>query len=154
MSVSVPNFSSLAGLEVTEKFVCGWCGVGWVPIGNYVQSQRELLLSCVELSWVELSYVVFWQQCRQVLLTSNWVGEVMLLFLASVSVQESWQSENHVLSQTYTTYWHKRGWRSGGQLATTLVDRYIHHSFFPPAPDMDDYLLLFLNKTWFVKISY
>ncbi len=24
----VPNFSSLAGLEVTEKFVCGWCGVG------------------------------------------------------------------------------------------------------------------------------
>ena len=23
--MSVPNFSSLAGLEVTEKFVCRWC---------------------------------------------------------------------------------------------------------------------------------
>ena len=27
----MPNFSSLAGLEVTEKFGVAWRGVGWVP---------------------------------------------------------------------------------------------------------------------------
>ena len=31
----MPNFSSLAGLEVTEKFVGG--GVGWVPSEYCVQ---------------------------------------------------------------------------------------------------------------------
>ena len=28
--MSVPNSISLAGLEVAEKFVVGWAGVGWV----------------------------------------------------------------------------------------------------------------------------
>ena len=34
--VSVPNFSFLAGLEVTEKFVGGGGVVGWVPSEYYV----------------------------------------------------------------------------------------------------------------------
>ena len=34
--MSVPNFSCLAGLEVTEKFVRGGGGVGWVPSDYYV----------------------------------------------------------------------------------------------------------------------
>ena len=33
----MPNFSSLAGLEVPEKFVVGWGGVvGWGACGYYV----------------------------------------------------------------------------------------------------------------------
>ena len=49
----MPNFSSLAGLEVTEKFVCGGV-VGW---GGVLGSKwllcltsTKLLLSCFELS--------------------------------------------------------------------------------------------------------
>ena len=33
----MPNFSSLAGLEVTEKFVWSGGGVGWVPSEYYVK---------------------------------------------------------------------------------------------------------------------
>ena len=47
--MSVPNFSSLAGLEVTEKF-----GVAWVAWGGFqvatVSNPTKLLLSCFELS--------------------------------------------------------------------------------------------------------
>ena len=50
----MPNFSSLAGLEVTEKFVGG--GVGWGGVGGFqvstVSNPTKLLL---QLLWVELS---------------------------------------------------------------------------------------------------
>ena len=59
----MPNFSSLANLEVPEKFVGGGWGGGWG--GGFqvstVSNPTKLLLSCVKLSWVELSYVGFWQ---------------------------------------------------------------------------------------------
>ena len=45
----MPNFSSLAGLEVTEKFVCGWGGGFQVA----TVSNPTKLLS--QLLWVELS---------------------------------------------------------------------------------------------------
>ena len=49
----MPNFSSLAGLEVTEKFVRG---VGWGGWGGFqlstVSNPTKLLL---QLLWVELS---------------------------------------------------------------------------------------------------
>ena len=44
----MPNFSSLAGLEVTEKFVCGWGGFQVTTESN----PTKLLL---QLLWVELS---------------------------------------------------------------------------------------------------
>ena len=53
----MPNFSSLAGLEVTEKFVCGrvvWC---WTPSGYYVLSNLNVV--GFELLLVELSYAGF-----------------------------------------------------------------------------------------------
>ena len=31
----MPNFSSLAGLEVGEKFVVGWGGVGWGGVKTF-----------------------------------------------------------------------------------------------------------------------
>ena len=45
----MPNFSSLAGLEVPEKFVVvvGWGGVEHV---GTVSNPTKLLLSCFELS--------------------------------------------------------------------------------------------------------
>ena len=34
----MPNFSSLAGLEVAEKFVVvGWVGMGWGGVGGVVE---------------------------------------------------------------------------------------------------------------------
>ena len=41
----MPNFSSLAGLEVTEKFVCGWCGGGFkvATLSNLNEAAFELL---------------------------------------------------------------------------------------------------------------
>ena len=46
------NFSSLAGLEVPEKFGVGWGGVGWW--GGFqvstVSNPTKLILSCFELS--------------------------------------------------------------------------------------------------------
>ena len=42
----MPNFSSLAGLEVPEKFVVGWVGE---HVGT-VSNPTKLLLSCFELS--------------------------------------------------------------------------------------------------------
>ena len=44
----MPNFSSLAGLEVPEKFVVGWWG-GVEHVGT-VSNPTKLLLSCFELS--------------------------------------------------------------------------------------------------------
>ena len=39
----MPNFSSLAGLEVPEKFGVGWCGLGFqMPT---VSNPMKLLLS-------------------------------------------------------------------------------------------------------------
>ena len=51
--MSVPNFSSLAGLEVGEKFVVG--GGGWV---EHVTTMSNSNASCfrVELSWVALGF--------------------------------------------------------------------------------------------------
>ena len=49
----MPNFSSLAGLEVTEKFVVGW----WWDGGFQVATVSILNLSCFELLWIELSLV-------------------------------------------------------------------------------------------------
>ena len=45
----MPNFSSLARLEVTEKFVCG----GW---GGF---QVSTMSNPTKLLWVELSYIGF-----------------------------------------------------------------------------------------------
>ena len=55
----MPNFSSLAGLEVAEKFVVvvgGWVG-GWV---EHVTTMSNSNASCfrVGLSWVELRWVL------------------------------------------------------------------------------------------------
>ena len=63
--MSLPNFIFLACLEVTEKFVRGG-GVGWGRVGSkwvLCLTQRSYFYSCFELSWVELSYVGFWQFC-------------------------------------------------------------------------------------------
>ena len=50
----MPNFSSLAGLEVPEKFGVGWGGVGGVGWGGFqvstMSNPTKLLLSCFELS--------------------------------------------------------------------------------------------------------
>ena len=46
----MPNFSSLAGLEVTEKFVCG---VAWG--GFQVSTMSNLTKLLLQLLWVELS---------------------------------------------------------------------------------------------------
>ena len=50
----MPNFSSLASLEVPEKFVGGGGGGGFQV--STVSNPTKLLL---ELLWVELSYVGF-----------------------------------------------------------------------------------------------
>ena len=50
----MPNFSSLAGLEVTKKFVCGG-----VVGGFQVATVSNLNEVAFELLWVELSYVGF-----------------------------------------------------------------------------------------------
>ena len=47
----MPNFSSLAGLEVTEKFVCGWGGGGGFQVTTKSNPTKLLL----QLLWVELS---------------------------------------------------------------------------------------------------
>ena len=53
--MSVPNFSLLACLEVAEKFVVVWCGVGgWV---EHVATMSNLNPSYLELLSVELSCV-------------------------------------------------------------------------------------------------
>ena len=48
----MPNFSFLAGLEVTEKFMVGWVGGGgWDGFQVATMSNpTKLLLSCFELS--------------------------------------------------------------------------------------------------------
>ena len=49
----MPNFSFLAGLEVTEKFMVVWGGVGWGGFQvNTMSNPTKLLL---QLLWVELS---------------------------------------------------------------------------------------------------
>ena len=48
--MSLPNFNSLAGLEVPEKFVVGWWGGGGVEHVGTVSNPTKLLLSCFELS--------------------------------------------------------------------------------------------------------
>ena len=52
--MSVPNFSSLAGLEVPEKFMVGGGGCGF-PLAT-VSNLKEVAF---ELLRVELSYVGF-----------------------------------------------------------------------------------------------
>ena len=55
--MSVPNFSSLAGLEVAEKFV--------VVSGGVVEHLATMSNSnkvALKLSWVDVSYVGFWQK--------------------------------------------------------------------------------------------
>ena len=58
----MPNFSSIAGLEVAEKFVVvGWGGVGgWVGWVEHVTTMSNSNASCfrVGLSWVELRWVL------------------------------------------------------------------------------------------------
>ena len=50
----MPNFSSLAGLEVTEKFGVAWGGVvGWGGFQVTTESNPTKLL--LQLLWVELS---------------------------------------------------------------------------------------------------
>ena len=48
----MPNFSSLAGLEVAEKFVVGWGGVGWGGWGGveHVTTMSNSNASCFRLS--------------------------------------------------------------------------------------------------------
>ena len=49
----MPNFSSLAGLEVTEKFVCGWVGgVGWWWGGEHVSTMSNPTKLLLELLWL------------------------------------------------------------------------------------------------------
>ena len=53
--MSVPNFSSVAGLEVDEKFVVvGW----WVVGGEHLTTMSNSNASCfrVGLSWVALGF--------------------------------------------------------------------------------------------------
>ena len=53
--MSVPNFSSLAGLEVAEKFVVvvGWGGVEHLTtVSNSNACCFRVALSCFELRWV------------------------------------------------------------------------------------------------------
>ena len=46
----MPNFSVLAALEVTEKFmVVGWGGWGGFQVAT-MSNPTKLLLSCIELS--------------------------------------------------------------------------------------------------------
>ena len=51
----MPNFSSLAGIEVPEKFVVGWWGggVGWG--GEHVGTMSNPTKLLLQLLWVELS---------------------------------------------------------------------------------------------------
>ena len=51
----MPNFSSLVGLEVPEKFVVVVVVVVWV---TWLLCQTPMLVA-LELLWVELSYVGF-----------------------------------------------------------------------------------------------
>ena len=51
----MPNFSSLAGLEVTEKLVCGWGG----GVGNTCLLCLTPTLVALELRWVVVSCVGF-----------------------------------------------------------------------------------------------
>ena len=46
----MPNFSSLAGLEVAKKFVWGWGG-GWGGLHSHfhVKPNRCVVLCCVEV---------------------------------------------------------------------------------------------------------
>ena len=53
----MPNFSSLAGLEVPEKFVCGG-GVGFQVASVSKPTKLLLQLLWVELSLVELRWVL------------------------------------------------------------------------------------------------
>ena len=52
----MPNFSSITGLEVAEKFVVGWVVGG----GEHVTTMSNSNASCfrVGLSWVELRWVL------------------------------------------------------------------------------------------------
>ena len=49
----MPNFSSLAGLEVTEKLMVAWGGVAWGGFQVSTMSNPTNLL--IQLLWVELS---------------------------------------------------------------------------------------------------
>ena len=51
----MPNFSSLAGLEVPEKFVV----VGWWWGGEHVGTMSNPTKLLLQLLWVELSFVGF-----------------------------------------------------------------------------------------------
>ena len=53
----MPNFSSLAGLEVTEKFMVGWWG-GFQVTTESNPTKLLLQLLWVALSWVELHWVL------------------------------------------------------------------------------------------------
>ena len=56
----MPNFSSLAGLEVAEKFVVGgWGGVEHLTtMSNSNASYFRVVLSWVELRWVLTKYLL------------------------------------------------------------------------------------------------
>ena len=41
----MPNFSSLAGLEVAEKFL--WGGVGWGGLHSHFHVNQTVVLCCV-----------------------------------------------------------------------------------------------------------
>ena len=43
--MSAPNFSTLAGLEVAEKFVVVGRGWGWVVVGHLVLCLNPLLIA-------------------------------------------------------------------------------------------------------------
>ena len=45
----MPNFSSLARLEVPEKFVCVWGGVRWVVCTVILLSNLTVVSCCVEV---------------------------------------------------------------------------------------------------------
>ena len=42
----MPNFSSLAGLEVAEKFVVRWGGMGWGGVVEHVTTVSNSNASC------------------------------------------------------------------------------------------------------------
>ena len=54
----MPNFSSLAGLEVVEKCVVGWGGGGGVVEHMTTVSNSNASCFRVVLSWVELRWVL------------------------------------------------------------------------------------------------
>ena len=79
--MSVPNFSSIAGLEVPKKFVMGG---GW---NTWLLCLTPTLVA-LELFWVELSYVGFLQLVHTILLLDQH------FFLTNILGRDTFETSN------------------------------------------------------------